>query len=41
VHVFPAYHQTDFGFAHVDHKPSPTSLDEAQAKIKEALAQFT
>ena len=41
VHVFPAYNLTDFGFAHVDRDPSPKSLDEAQAKIKEALAQLT
>ncbi len=41
VHVFPAYNLTDFGFANVDHDPSPESLDEAQAKIKEALAQLT
>ena len=41
VHVFPAYNLTDFGFAHVDRNPSPKSLDEAQAKIKEALAQLT
>ena len=38
VHVFPAYNLTDFGFAHVDRNPSPESLDEAQAKIKAALA---
>jgi diadenosine tetraphosphate (Ap4A) HIT family hydrolase len=41
VHVFPAYHLTDFGFANVDRNPSPESLDEAQAKIKAALAQLT
>jgi len=41
VHVFPAYNLTDFGFANVDTNPSPQSLDEAQAKIKEALAQLT
>ena len=41
VHVFPAYNLTDFGFANADHNPSPESLDEAQAKIKEALAQLT
>lgn len=40
VHVFPAYNLTDFGFAHVDRNPSPQSLDEAQARIKEALAQL-
>ena len=41
VHVFPAYNLTDFGFANVDRDPSPESLDEAQTKIKEALAQLT
>jgi diadenosine tetraphosphate (Ap4A) HIT family hydrolase len=41
VHVFPAYKLTDFGFANVDLNPSPESLDEAQAKIKAALAQLT
>jgi diadenosine tetraphosphate (Ap4A) HIT family hydrolase len=41
VHVFPAYKLSDFGFANADHNPSPKSLDEAQAKIKEALAQLT
>lgn len=41
VHVFPARNLSDFGFANVDHNPSPESLDEAQAKIKEALAQLT
>jgi diadenosine tetraphosphate (Ap4A) HIT family hydrolase len=41
VHVFPAYNLADFGFANVDTNPSPQSLDEAQTKIKEALAQLT
>jgi diadenosine tetraphosphate (Ap4A) HIT family hydrolase len=41
VHVFPARSLSDFGFANVDHNPSPESLDEAQAKIKDALAQLT
>src|ERR1700758_1498863 len=41
VHVFPAYNLTDFGFATVDRNPSPKSLDEAQAKIKDALAQLS
>ena len=41
VHVFPAYNLTDFGFANVDHNPSAESLDEAQAKIKAALAGLT
>ena len=40
VHVFPAYNLTDFGFANVDRNPSPESLDEAQAKIKAALAEL-
>jgi diadenosine tetraphosphate (Ap4A) HIT family hydrolase len=40
VHVFPAYNLADFGFANVDRDPSPESLDEAQAKIKAALAQL-
>jgi diadenosine tetraphosphate (Ap4A) HIT family hydrolase len=39
VHVFPAYRLTDFGFANVDRNPSPESLDEAQAKIRAALAE--
>lgn len=41
VHVFPAYNLTDFGFANVDRNPSPESMDAAQAKIKDALAQLT
>ncbi|AYE99175.1 HIT family protein [Mycobacterium paragordonae] len=41
VHVFPARNLSDFGFAHVDRNPSPESLDEAQAKIKAALAQIS
>ena len=40
VHVFPAHNLSDFGFANADHNPSQKSLDEAQAKIKEALAQL-
>lgn len=40
VHVFPAYNLTDFGFAHVDRAPSAQSLDDAQAKIKAALADL-
>ncbi len=40
VHVFPAYHLTDFGFANVDNNPSPESLDEAQTKISAALAEL-
>lgn len=40
VHVFPARNLSDFGFANVDNNPSPESLDEAQTKIKDALAQL-
>lgn len=40
VHVFPAYNLADFGFAHVDRNPSPESLDDAQQRIKNALAQL-
>jgi diadenosine tetraphosphate (Ap4A) HIT family hydrolase len=40
VHVFPTRSLSDFGFANVDRDPSPESLDEAQAKIKAALAQL-
>jgi histidine triad (HIT) family protein len=40
VHVFPARDLSDFGFAHVDRKPSPESLDDAQARIKAALADL-
>ncbi|RWR28003.1 HIT family protein, partial [Mycobacterium tuberculosis] len=40
VHVFPARNLSDFGFANVDRNPSPESLDEAQAKIKAALADL-
>jgi diadenosine tetraphosphate (Ap4A) HIT family hydrolase len=41
VHVFPARNLSDFGFANVDHNPSDDSLDEAQAKIRQALAELT
>jgi diadenosine tetraphosphate (Ap4A) HIT family hydrolase len=41
VHVFPTRSLSDFGFAHVDRNPSPQSLNEAQAKIKAALAELT
>ena len=41
MHVFPAYNLTDFGFANIDRNPSEESLDEAQARIKAALAQLT
>jgi diadenosine tetraphosphate (Ap4A) HIT family hydrolase len=40
VHVFPARDLADFGFANVDRNPSPQALDEAQAKIKAALAEL-
>ena len=40
VHVFPTRSLSDFGFANVDRNPSPESLDEAQAKIKAALAEL-
>jgi len=40
VHVFPARNLSDFGFANADPNPSPESLDEAQARIREALAQL-
>jgi diadenosine tetraphosphate (Ap4A) HIT family hydrolase len=41
VHVFPTRSLSDFGFANVDNNPSPASLDEAQAKIKAALADLS
>ena len=41
VHVFPARNLSDFGFANADQNPSAESLDEAQQKIKDALAQLT
>jgi diadenosine tetraphosphate (Ap4A) HIT family hydrolase len=41
VHVFPTRSLSDFGFAHVDRNPSPASLDEAQAKIKAAIAELS
>jgi diadenosine tetraphosphate (Ap4A) HIT family hydrolase len=40
VHVFPARNLADFGFANVDRNPTPQSLDEAQSKIKAALAEL-
>jgi diadenosine tetraphosphate (Ap4A) HIT family hydrolase len=40
VHVFPTRSLGDFGFAHVDRNPSAESLDEAQTKIKAALAEL-
>ncbi|WP_165827689.1 HIT family protein [Mycolicibacterium sp. GF69] len=41
VHVFPTNNLADFGFANADQNPSPQSLDDAQARIKAALAQLT
>src|SRR6202020_3125984 len=41
VHVFPAKSLSDFGFANVDRNPSAESLDEAQTKIKAALAELS
>ncbi|HXA12070.1 MAG TPA: HIT family protein, partial [Mycobacterium sp.] len=40
IHVFPAYSLGDFNIAGADPNPSPESLDEAQVKIKNALAQL-
>jgi diadenosine tetraphosphate (Ap4A) HIT family hydrolase len=40
VHVFPTRSLGDFGFANVDRNPSPQSLDDAQARIKAALADL-
>jgi diadenosine tetraphosphate (Ap4A) HIT family hydrolase len=40
VHVFPARELSDFGFANADPNPSQESLDEAQARIKAALAEL-
>lgn len=39
IHVFPAYTMGDFDISGADPSPSPESLDEAQAKIKAALAE--
>ena len=41
VHVFPTRSLSDFGFANVDRNPSAESLDEAQTKIKAALAELS
>jgi diadenosine tetraphosphate (Ap4A) HIT family hydrolase len=41
VHVFPTRSLSDFGFANVDRNPSAESLDEAQSKIKAALAELS
>jgi diadenosine tetraphosphate (Ap4A) HIT family hydrolase len=40
VHVFPARELSDFGFANADPNPSKESLDEAQEKIRAALAEL-
>ena len=40
VHVFPTNNLADFGFANADQNPSQQSLDDAQAKIKAALAEL-
>ncbi|MFE7802669.1 HIT family protein [Nocardia sp. NPDC057440] len=37
VHVFPAFTMGNFDISGADHHPSPESLDEAQAKIKQTL----
>ncbi|MFQ6324901.1 HIT family protein [Nocardia sp. NBC_01009] len=37
VHVFPAFTMGNFDISGADHHPSPESLDEAQARIKQAL----
>jgi diadenosine tetraphosphate (Ap4A) HIT family hydrolase len=41
IHVFPAYSLSDFNIGGADPNPSPESLDEAQAKIKAALAELS
>jgi diadenosine tetraphosphate (Ap4A) HIT family hydrolase len=40
LHVFPAYSLEDFNIGGADPNPSPESLDEAQARIKAALAEL-
>jgi diadenosine tetraphosphate (Ap4A) HIT family hydrolase len=40
VHVFPAYTLGDFDISGADQNPTPESLDEAQAKIKDALTRL-
>jgi diadenosine tetraphosphate (Ap4A) HIT family hydrolase len=37
LHVFPAYDMGDFDISGADTDPSPESLDDAAARIKEAL----
>lgn len=41
VHVFPARDLSDFGFANVDNNPSPESLDDAQRRIRAAIADLS
>lgn len=40
IHVFPGFTLTDFSFENADANASAESLDEAQAKIKAALAEI-
>lgn len=40
VHVLPVRELSDFGFTNADRNPSPESLDNAQARIKAALAEI-
>ncbi|MFS3127696.1 HIT family protein [Nocardioides sp. Bht2] len=40
VHVFAAHSLSDFDFGSVDTDPSAESLDDAQRRIKEALASM-
>nr|WP_120491797.1 HIT family protein [Corynebacterium lactis] len=37
IHVFPAHDMSGYNLENVDRNPSPESLDEAAAKIREAL----
>jgi diadenosine tetraphosphate (Ap4A) HIT family hydrolase len=39
IHVFPGYELKDFNISNANPTPSQESLDEAQAKIKAALAE--
>ncbi|HLS75627.1 MAG TPA: HIT family protein [Nocardia sp.] len=40
LHVFPAFEMGNFDISGADSSPSPESLDEAQAKIKQALREL-
>lgn len=40
VHVFPAFTMGNFDISGANHHPSPKSLDEAQAKIKQSLREL-